>query len=57
MVKKTRRRVNHENIPYPKDPNYVKSLVEAIDIVKPTAIIGAVPQVRQFTKDNQKIKK
>ncbi|CAF0867764.1 unnamed protein product [Brachionus calyciflorus] len=43
--------INHEKAPYAKDAKPIKVLSDAVDFVKPTAIIGAAAQGRQFTEE------
>lgn len=43
--------INHEKAPFAKVAKPIKSLSEAIDFVKPTALIGCAAQGRMFTKE------
>lgn len=43
--------INHEKAPFAKQAKPIKSLSEAIDFVKPTALIGCAAQGKQFTKE------
>lgn len=43
--------INHEKEPFAKEANPIDTLEEAIDFVKPTALIGCAAQGRKFTKE------
>lgn len=43
--------INHEKAPFAKVAEPLKTLSEAIEFVKPTALIGCAAQGRQFTKE------
>ena len=41
--------INHEKAPFAKPGKHLTNLLEIIDFVKPTALIGAAAQGKQFT--------
>ena len=43
--------INHEKAPFAKEGKELKEIVDIIDFVKPTALIGAAAQGRQFTPE------
>jgi len=43
--------INHEKEPFAKEADPIDTLEEAIDFVKPTALIGCAAQGRKFTKE------
>lgn len=43
--------INHEKAPFAKQAEPIDTLEEAVDFVKPTALIGCAAQGRKFTKE------
>lgn len=43
--------INHEKAPFAKEADPIETLEEAVNFVKPTALIGCAAQGRKFTKE------